>query len=191
MAAAEPIVLRFAGATAFEAWMEEHHADIDAIWIEFAKKASGHESIVYAEALDVALCFGWIDGQAKPVDEAWYRQRFTPRRARSPWSKRNVGKVAALIEAGRMRPAGHAEIERAKADGRWQRAYDGPRTMDVPADLQAILDAEPETAAFFASLSSTNRYAILYRLHEAKRAETRARRLEKFVQMLRDRETIH
>jgi uncharacterized protein YdeI (YjbR/CyaY-like superfamily) len=186
----EQPVLRFADPAAFEAWMEAHHAEVDGIWIEFAKKGSGHASIVYAEALDIALCFGWIDGQAKAVDEHWYRQRWTPRRARSPWSKRNVGKVDGLIAAGRMRPAGHAEIERAKADGRWEQAYAGPATMEVPDDLQAVLDAEPAAAAFFASLSSTNRYAILYRLQEAKRPETRARRLEKFAQMLRDGETL-
>jgi uncharacterized protein YdeI (YjbR/CyaY-like superfamily) len=187
----EQPVLRFADPAAFEAWMEVNHAEVDGIWIEFAKKASGHTSIVYAEALDVALCFGWVDGQVKSVDEQWYRQRWTPRRVRSPWSRRNVGKAQALIEAGRMRPAGQAEIERAQADGRWDRAYAGPATMAVPDDLQAVLDAEPATAAFFASLTSINRYAILYRLQEAKRPETRARRLEKFIQMLRDGETLH
>jgi uncharacterized protein YdeI (YjbR/CyaY-like superfamily) len=187
----EQRVLRFADAAAFEAWMEANHAEVDGIWIEFAKKASGHASIVYAEALDIALCFGWIDGQAKPVDEHWYRQRWTPRRTRSPWSKRNVGKAEALIDAGRMRPAGHAEVERAKADGRWERAYAGQSTMEVPEDLEERLDADPAAAAFFETLSSQNRYAILYRLQDAKRPETRARRLEKFVQMLRDGETIH
>jgi len=188
---AEQPVLRFPDAQAFEDWLEENHAVSDGIWIEYAKKASGHASIVYAEALDIALCFGWIDGQSKPVDEHWYRQRWTPRRARSPWSKRNVGKAEALIAEGRMRPAGLAEVERAKADGRWERAYHGPAQMTVPADLQAALDADPAMAEFFASLTSQNRYAILYRLQEAKRPETRARRLEQFLQMLRDRKTIY
>jgi uncharacterized protein YdeI (YjbR/CyaY-like superfamily) len=187
----EQPVLRFADAAAFEAWMEDNHAVSDGIWIAFAKKGSGHASIVYAEALDIALCFGWIDGQAKSVDEQWYRQRWTPRRARSPWSARNVGKAEALIAAGRMREAGHAEVERAKRDGRWDRAYASPTKMTVPDDLQAALDADPAAAAFFQTLSGTNRYAILYRLHEAKRPETRARRLEKFLQMLRDGETLH
>jgi uncharacterized protein YdeI (YjbR/CyaY-like superfamily) len=187
----EQPVLRFADPGAFEAWMEANHAEVDGIWIEFAKKGSGHASIVYAEALDVALCFGWIDGQAKSVDEHWYRQRWTPRRARSPWSKRNVAKAEALIAAGRMRPAGHHEVERAKADGRWERAYHGQAAMTVPDDLQAALDADPAAAAFFATLSGQNRYAILYRLQDAKRPETRARRLEQFVQMLRDGETLH
>ncbi len=186
MAAAEQPVLRFADAAALEAWMEANHADSDGIWIEFAKKASGHRSVVYAEALDIALCFGWIDGQAKPVDAEWYRQRFTPRRARSPWSQRNVGKVAVLIETGRMRPAGHAEIERAKADGRWERAYAGPAAMGVPDDLQAVLDRDPQAAAFWETLGKTARYSFLYRLHDAKRPETRARRLAQYAQMLHE-----
>ena len=186
----EQPVLRFADAAAFEAWMEANHAAVDGIWIEFAKKGSGHASIVYAEALDIALCFGWIDGQAKPVDDEWYRQRWTPRRARSPWSKRNVGKAEALISAGRMRPAGHAEIERAKADGRWERAYHGPAKIEVPDDLQAALDADPQAAAFWATLGSTARYPFLYRLQDAKRPETRARRLATFVQMLHDGERL-
>jgi uncharacterized protein YdeI (YjbR/CyaY-like superfamily) len=189
--AAEQPVLSFESAEAFDAWLSEHHADSDGIWIRFAKKASGIPSVVYAEALDSALCHGWIDGQAKSLDDAYYLQRFTPRRKRSPWSKRNVGKALALIEAGRMTAAGHAEIERAKADGRWERAYEGQRNATVPDDLQAELDKDPQAAEFFASLSSTNRYAILYRLQEAKKPETRARRLEKFVAMLKAGETLH
>jgi uncharacterized protein YdeI (YjbR/CyaY-like superfamily) len=184
-------LLSFASQADFEAWLAEHHVTGDGLWIKFAKKGAGVPSVVYAEALDVALCFGWIDGQAKPIDDTHYMQRFTPRRARSRWSKRNVGKAEALIAEGRMRPAGHAEIERAKADGRWDEAYDSPATSTVPDDLQAELDADPDAAAFFAGLSSTNRYAILYRLQEAKKPETRARRLEKFVGMLKRGETIH
>ena len=189
--AAEQPVLRFADASAFETWMERHHAGSDGIWIEFAKKGSGLASVVYAEALDVALCFGWIDGQAKPVDEAWYRQRFTPRRKRSPWSQRNVGKAQALIAAGRMRPAGHAEIERAQADGRWERAYAGPATMEVPDDLQAVLDADPQAAAFWETLGRTARYSFLYRLQDAKRPQTRARRLAQYARLLHEGQTIH
>ena len=175
----------------FERWMEANHAVSDGIWMKIAKKGTGQTTCVAAEALDVCLCFGWIDGQAKPIDETYYLQKFTPRRERSKWSKINVGKVAELIESGAMRPAGHAEIERAKADGRWAAAYDSPRTMEVPPDLQAELDADPDAKAFFESLSSSNRYSILFRLHDAKKPETRARRLEKFVGQLKRGETIH
>jgi uncharacterized protein YdeI (YjbR/CyaY-like superfamily) len=139
----------------------------------------------------MALCFGWIDGQRKALDDQYFLQRFTPRRARSRWSQVNRDKVAALTKAGRMRPAGIAEVERAKADGRWDAAYASVRTMEVPADLQRELDARPQAAAFFATLNSQNRYAILYRLHDAKRPETRARRLEKFVAMLEAGETLY
>jgi len=191
MAAADELpVLRCPDAAAFEAWMEAEHASAPGVWLEFARKASGIPTITYDEALDIALCFGWIDGQAKSVDETWYRQRFTPRRRRSKWSLRNVEKVTALIEAGRMRPAGLAEVERAKADGRWDAAYPSPSRIEVPPDLQAELDADPQAAEFFATLSSQNRYAILYRLHDAKRPETRARRLAQFVEKLRRGETI-
>lgn len=183
-------VLRCPDAAAFEAWMEAEHASAPGVWLEFAKKASGIPTVTYGEALDIALCFGWIDGQTKSVDETWYRQRFTPRRTRSTWSLRNVEKVAELIAAGRMRPAGLAEVERAKADGRWEAAYPSPSRIEVPPDLQAELDADPQAAASFAALDSRNRYAILYRLHDAKRPETRARRLAQFVDTLRRGETI-
>ncbi|HWV84664.1 MAG TPA: YdeI/OmpD-associated family protein [Capillimicrobium sp.] len=183
-------VLRCPDAAAFEAWMEAEHVSAPGVWLEFAKKASGIPTVTYGEALDIALCFGWIDGQTKSVDETWYRQRFTPRRTRSRWSLRNVEKVAELIAAGRMRPAGLAEVERAKADGRWEGAYPSPSRIEVPPDLQAELDADPQAAASFAALDSRNRYAILYRLHDAKRPETRARRLAQFVDTLRRGETI-
>ena len=184
-------VLAFASQAAFETWLEEHHADSDGVWIKIAKQGTGIPSVNRAGALDVALCFGWIDGQAKPIDETHYLQKFTPRRERSKWSKINVGKVTELISSGAMRAAGHAEIERAKADGRWDAAYDSPRTSTVPPDLQAELDNDPEAKAFFDGLSSANRYAILYRLHDAKKPETRARRLEQFVAMLKRGETLH
>lgn len=183
--------LFFTGRDEFRAWLAAHHATSDGIWTKFAKKGSGVTSLTYAEALDAALCFGWIDGQVRRIDETYYAQRWTPRRARSPWSKRNREKVAALIAAGEMQPAGLAEIERAKADGRWDRAYDGPAAATVPDDLQAALDASPRAAATFATLTSANRYAILYRLHEARKPETRQRRLEKFVGMLERGETPH
>ena len=184
-------VLTFATKDEFAAWMEDNHATSDGIWIKVAKKGTGVPSVHPPEALEVALCYGWIDGQRKSLDDAHYLQKYTPRRARSKWSKINVAKAEALIASGEMRPAGLAEIERAKADGRWDAAYDSPSSMKVPPDLQAELDKDPEAAAFFASLDSTNRYAILYRLHDAKRPETRARRLKQYVEALKRGEKLH
>ena len=184
-----PPVLPFASRADFAAWLAEHHEDEAGIWIRFAKKGSGHPTVTYAEALDVALCWGWIDGQSRRVDDAWYVQRWTPRRRRSLWSRRNVGKAEALIACGAMRPPGLAEVERAKADGRWDAAYAGQATADVPDDLRAALDASPEAAALFEQLDSTNRYAILFRIGTVKRPETRARRIEEFVAMLARGET--
>jgi uncharacterized protein YdeI (YjbR/CyaY-like superfamily) len=181
----------FASKEEFTAWLEEHHATSDGLWIRIGKKNAGVESVTVIETLDVALCFGWIDGQRKPYDDKYFLQKYTPRRARSKWSKRNVGLVEKLIEAGAMRPAGFAEIERAKADGRWDAAYDSPGNIQVPPDLQAELDARPAAAEFFKTLNSANRYSILYRLHDAKRPETRARRLEQFVAMLERGETLY
>ena len=183
--------LTFASKDDFEAWMAANHATADGVWIKVAKKGTGIPSVHPPQALDVALCFGWIDGQRRSIDDTFYEQKYTPRRARSKWSKINVEKVAALIEAGKMRPSGLAEIERAKADGRWDAAYDSPSRIAVPPDLQAELDTRPLAAANFAALKSTNRYAILYRLHDAKRPETRARRLAQFVEMLERGETLH
>ena len=148
-------------------------------------------TLTYDEALDEALCHGWIDGQVSRRDEASYRQRFTPRRARSSWSERNVGIVERLLGEERMRPAGLAAVERAKADGRWDAAYAGQRSMEVPDDLAAALDAEPSAKAMFEALTSQNRYAVLYRIHSAKRSDTRARRIEHFVGMLARGETVH
>lgn len=174
--------MRFASAAAFEAWLEASHASSDGIWLEFAKKGSGVASVTYAEAVEVALCFGWIDGQVKRSDEdGFYRQRFTPRRARSRWSQINVERAEGLIAAGRMRPAGLAEVERAKADGRWADAYAPPSRMTVPDDLAAALAASPAAAAAFEGLSKSARYAILWQVGDAKRPETRARRIAKFV----------
>jgi uncharacterized protein YdeI (YjbR/CyaY-like superfamily) len=181
----------FASAEEWEAWLREHHDTAPGVWIRFAKKGSGVETVTYLEALHAALCFGWIDGQARSVDDASYVQRFTPRRARSIWSKRNRDFATALIESGRMQPAGLREVERAKADGRWDAAYDAPSTATVPDDLQAALDASPAAAAFFATLNSQNRYAILHRVQTAKKPETRARRIEKFVTMLEAGETLY
>ena len=173
--------ITFASAAEWEAWLEDNHAAPDGVWMKIAKKGTGIDSVRYPEVLESALCFGWIDGKREAHDEQWFLQRFTPRRARSRWSKINRETAERLIAEGRMRPAGLAEVERAKADGRWEAAYEGQRTIGVPDDLQRELDARPRARESFATLTSQNRYAILYRLHDAKRPETRARRLAKFV----------
>ena len=184
-------VRAFASAQLWEEWLTAEHASADGLWLKLAKKGCADPSVSYAEALDVALCYGWIDGQKRPLDEEYWLQRFTPRKARSKWSQINCGKAEALIQAGRMQPAGLREIEAAKADGRWAAAYEGQSKSTVPADLQLALDANPAAAEFFGTLSSANRYAILYRVHEPKRPETRAKRIEKFIAMLEKHETIH
>ena len=181
----------FADPAAFEAWLDEHHGSSDGLWIKFAKKASGIPSVTYKEVLAVALAYGWIDGQVKRIDADWYRQRWTPRRARSVWSKINRAAAEAMIERGDMKPAGLAEVERARADGRWERAYDSPKTATVPDDLRAALDAEPAAARLFDELDGNNRYAILHRIQDAKRPDTRARRIARFVAMLARGETLH
>jgi uncharacterized protein YdeI (YjbR/CyaY-like superfamily) len=184
-----PIEL-FASPADFEAWLESF-ADSDGLWLKIAKKGSGVESVSYAEALEVALCFGWIDSQKRVFDEKHFLQRFTPRRPRGRWSQINREKAEALIAAGKMRPAGLAEVEAAKADGRWDAAYAGQRTAEVPDDLQRELDRNAAAREFFAGLDGANRYAIVYRLDDAKKPETRERRLRKFVAMLERGEKIH
>ena len=181
----------FKSAKAFEAWLKKNHATSEGLWLKIAKRGSNEPSVTYPEAVEIALCWGWIDGQKKSFDDQHYLQRFTPRRARSVWSKINVEKVQALIEAGRMQAPGQAQVEAAKADGRWARAYDGARTSTVPEDLQAALEAEPAAKTFFASINASNRYAILWRIQTAARAETRARRIAQLVGMLARGETIH
>jgi uncharacterized protein YdeI (YjbR/CyaY-like superfamily) len=184
--------MTIADADAWHAWLEAHHADSSGVWLVLAKKGTiDPTSLTYDEALEEALCHGWIDGQRRSGDASTFVQRFTPRRARSPWSKRNVGIVERLTSEGRMRPAGRAEVERARADGRWQAAYEGQRAIAVPADLAAALAAEPKAQAMFEILTSQNRYAILFRTAGAKRAETRARRIEQFVAMLARGGTIY
>ena len=182
--------IAFATAAEWEEWLDANH-DSDGVWVEIAKKGTGIESVRYPEVLESALCFGWIDGRREPLDDRRFLQRFTPRRPRSKWSRINREKVERLMADGRMRPAGHAEVERAKADGRWEAAYEGQRNSRVPDDLQRELDALPEAMAFFDGLNSQNRYAILYRLQDAKRPETRERRLRKFVAMLEAGEKIY
>jgi len=184
-------VLPFASAAAWEAWLEREHDRAPGVWLKIAKKATGIATVTHAEALDVALCFGWIDGQRLPFDATWFLQRFTPRKRGSRWSKINTQHVERLTAAGRMRPAGLAQVEAARADGRWEDAYHGQRTATVPPDLQAALDANPTAAAFFATLRGQNRYAVLYRVQDAKRPETRARRIARFVAMLERGETLH
>ncbi|MFD4724176.1 YdeI family protein [Streptomyces seoulensis] len=181
----------FESAEAFEAWLGEHHAVSPGIWLKLRKKAPGTVALDYAQALDVALCYGWIDGQKAGLDDQWWLQRFTPRTPRSKWSKINRDKVVTLTEQGRMRPPGQSEIDRAKADGRWEAAYDSAKTATVPADLAAALLADPAAAESFEQLDRQNRYAILYRVQEAKKPETRARRIEKYVAMLARGEKPH
>lgn len=189
--AVEAPVLPFTHQAAWKKWLDRNHTTSAGVWIHFAKKASGIRSVTYAEALDIALCYGWIDSQKKGHDEKTFLQKFTPRGARSIWSTINRDKACALIESGDMMPAGLAEIERAKKDGRWDAAYEGQARAQVPPDLQAALDAKPRAAKFFAKLSSQNRYAILFRLHTAKKPATRAKRLADFVAMLERGETLH
>jgi len=186
-----PVPVTFASALQWERWLGEHHADAPEAWLKIAKAGVEIESVRYPEVLESALCFGWIDARRRAHDELYFLQRFTPRRARSRWSQINRETAERLIAEGRMRPAGMAEVQRAKADGRWQEAYVGQKRSTVPADLQRELESRPRAAEFFAGLSSQNRYAITYRLGEAKRPETRARRLAKFLAMLEAGETIH
>jgi uncharacterized protein YdeI (YjbR/CyaY-like superfamily) len=161
------------------------------VWLKLAKAGTGIASVTYAEALEVALCHGWIDGQKGGFDDEFWLQRFTPRKPRSRWSRINRDKATALIERGEMEPAGLREVDAAKADGRWDAAYEGQRTATVPEDLQRALDANPAAAAFFSTLDGANRYAILYRVQDAKKPETRARRIDKYVAMLAAGEKLH
>ena len=188
-------VLGFADAAAWESWLAGQHATAPGVWLKIAKKKPGPApaaaGVSYPDALAVALCYGWIDGQKAGLDDDHWLQRFTPRQPGSRWSKINTEKAAELIEAGRMQPAGLREVERARADGRWDAAYAGQRTMAVPPDLERALAGNEAAHAFFATLSGANRYAILYRIADAKRPQTRARRIEKYVAMLAAHETIH
>jgi uncharacterized protein YdeI (YjbR/CyaY-like superfamily) len=184
-------VRQFKSPAQWEAWLAENHKTSEGLWLKIAKKDSGSQSVSYSEALDVALCYGWIDGQKAPLDDQFWLQRFTRRKAKSKWSKINVGRAKALIEQGRMQPSGLKEIELAQQDGRWESAYDSHRTASVPEDLQQALDESPRARDFFATLNSQNRYAILYRIHDAKRPETRARRIGQFIAMLEEGKTLH
>jgi uncharacterized protein YdeI (YjbR/CyaY-like superfamily) len=184
-------VLSLACGEAFEAWLERNGETSRGAWLKIAKKNARESTVTYAEAVEAALCFGWIDGQKARFDDRYWLQRFSPRTARSPWSKINREKAERLIAEGRMRPSGRSAVENAKADGRWDAAYAGSRTATVPADLQRRLAEDPEAAEAFAALDASNRYAIIWRLGQAKRPETRERRLFEYVQMLRAGKRIH
>lgn len=191
MTASGEAPLFFETAAQWKKWLAAHHATSPGVWLRLAKKDSGERSVSYAEAVEEALCQGWIDGQKKTDDDSFWLQRFTPRSARSVWSKINRDKAIELVKEKRMLSAGKAEIDRAKKDGRWGAAYDGARTSAIPPDLKAALDADRRAAAFFETLDAANRYAILWRLQTAKKAETRERRLAQFVAMLARNEKIH
>ena len=176
---------------AWAAWLDKNHAISSGIWLKLAKKVSGIQSVTYDEAIEVALCYGWIDGQKRSFDESSWLQKFTPRSSKSIWSKINTEKAHHLIESGRMMPAGLKAVESAKLDGRWEAAYAPQSKAAVPSDLQAELDRNAKAKAFFATLDSRNRYAILHRIHTAKKAETRAKRIKLFISMLEKQEKIH
>jgi uncharacterized protein YdeI (YjbR/CyaY-like superfamily) len=183
--------LSFASRDEWRAWLAAEHATSGGVWLKLAKAGSGIASVTYADALEVALCHGWIDGQKGGFDDEFWLQRFTPRKPRSRWSRINRDNATALIEQGEMEPAGLREVDAAKADGRWDAAYEGQRTATVPDDLQRALDANPAAAQYFSTLDSANRYAILYRVQDAKKPETRARRIDKYVAMLAAGEKLH
>jgi uncharacterized protein YdeI (YjbR/CyaY-like superfamily) len=183
-------VLPFESVDAFEVWLEAEHERASGVWVKMAKKASGIPSVTWVEAIPLVLCFGWIDGQRRGLDETWFLQRFTPRKPRSRWSQISTRHVERLIAQGRMRPAGLAQVELARADGRWADAYANQADARPHPDLQAALDANPRAAAFFATLRGSSRYAFIYRVGDAKRPETRARRIERFVALLARGETL-
>ena len=190
-ATAEPAVRSFASAEDFLAWLAVHHDTPEGIWLRIAKKGSGVASVTYAGALDAALRYGWIDGQKLAEDAAWFRQRFVPRRRRSGWSRINRDAAERLIAAGLMCPSGQREVDAAQADGRWEVAYEGQRTAQVPDDFLAALKENPAAAAFYEGLDKLNRYAIAYRLQTAKKPETRAKRVGDFVAKLARGERFH
>lgn len=177
---------------AWRCWLADHATASDGVWLVLAKKGTTHPtSLTYDEALDEALCYGWVDGQLAGGDEGTFRRRFTPRRARSTWSERNIGIIERLIAEGRMRPSGLAAVQRAQADGTWDAAYAGAATIEVPDDFQAVLGTNRAASEMFARLDGANRYAVLYRVTTARRPDTRARRIEQLVDMLAQGKTIH
>jgi uncharacterized protein YdeI (YjbR/CyaY-like superfamily) len=187
----ESPVVQFKDKKAWAAWLDKNHAKSSGVWLKLAKKGSDIKSVSYPEALEAALCYGWIDGQKRPYDESEWLQKFTPRGPKSIWSKINREKAEELIRSGEMKPAGLEAIERARRDGRWEAAYDSQSKATVPSDFQEELDRNPKAKAFFETLESYNRYAILFRIHTAKKAETRAQRIQKFIGMLERGEKVH
>jgi uncharacterized protein YdeI (YjbR/CyaY-like superfamily) len=184
-------IMPFSSQDAWERWLQEHHENSPGVWLKIAKKDSGIDTVSYAAALEIALCYGWIDGQKDALDGQFWLQKFTPRGPRSKWSRINRDKVTMLTEQGRMQPAGLARVAEAQVDGRWDAAYESQKSATVPDDLQQALNHDPRARKTFESLDRANRYAILYRLQDAKRPETRARRLAQFVAMLRDGKKLH
>jgi uncharacterized protein YdeI (YjbR/CyaY-like superfamily) len=184
-------VKTFKTASAFETWLGKNHSKVNGLWMKIAKANTGIASVVFADALDIALCYGWIDGMRRGLDEQYYVQKFTPRRSRSVWSVINKNKVTQLIKEGRMKPAGLAAIEEAKTNGQWDKAYHSPANIQVPEYLQKALDKHKKAKAFFATLTSQNRFAILYRLQQVKREETKMKKLEAFIKMLEEGKTIY
>lgn len=191
-AASRPMVKRlFKNQAAWHAWLEKNHENPDGVWVHFAKKDSGAVTVTYDEALETALCFGWIDGQLRTHDEKTFVRKFTPRRPRSIWSKVNRAKAERLIESGHMKPAGLRAIERAREGGEWDGAYDSSRTASVSPEFEKALDKSKQAAAFFAKLDSANRYAVLWRIQTARSAEMRAKRIAEIIAMLKKQETFH
>lgn len=184
-------VLAFVSQETWKTWLESHYDTPAGIWMKFAKKQAPVTTVTYTEALEIALCYGWIDGQVKRYDESFYLQKFTPRRPKSIWSKVNVQKATALIRSGAMQPVGLAAIEAAKKDGRWERAYDSSSTITIPPDFQASLEQDPQANEFFATLTQSARYAFLWRLQTTVKPELRATKIANFVQMLHDKQKLH
>jgi uncharacterized protein YdeI (YjbR/CyaY-like superfamily) len=184
-------IVEFPGQPEWEAWLREHHSNSPGVWVKMARKSASVETVRYPEVLDTAIAHGWIDGQRRPLDETYFLQRFTPRGPRSKWSQVNREKATRLIDEGRMHPAGQAQVDAARADGRWEAAYEPQSRASVPPDLQVALDANPPAAEFFATLRGSRRYAFLYRLHQVKSPERRARRIENYIALLSEGRTLN
>jgi uncharacterized protein YdeI (YjbR/CyaY-like superfamily) len=184
-------IMSFETQQEWEAWLKENHTETRGIWLKIAKKGALTPSVSYAEALDSALCYGWIDGQKAAFDDKYWLQKFTPRTAKSIWSKINCGKAEALIADGRMQPEGLRQVELAKSDGRWERAYESQSKITIPDDFQSELDKNPKAQDFFNTLDSANRYAFLFRIHAAKKPEMRSAKIQKFVDMLNQQQKLH
>ncbi len=184
-------ILPFETQQEWEAWLKENQAESKGVWLKLAKKEARTPSVSYAEALDSALCYGWIDGQKAAFDDEYWLQKFTPRTAKSIWSKANCAKAETLMAQGRMQSAGLQQVELAKADGRWERAYESQSKIAIPDDFQVALDNNPQAQDFFNTLDSANRYAFLFRIHAVKKPETRTAKIQKFIEMLKQHQKLH